>query len=289
MTVFACDVLVTGANGQLGRAVLDECARRGLKAVGAGHRELAVEDRAAVRSFAAAHRPRHVVHCAAWTDVDGCEGDPGRADRVNGDGTAHVAGACAGLGSSLLYVSTDFVFDGRAQAPYPVDAPTAPLSAYGRSKLRGEQAVLAHDRADFRVVRTSWVFGPGGRNFPRAILDRARSGQPLRVVVDQVGRPTMTRDLAAALLDLCREDAPGGIYHAANEGQCSWHRFAQDILAAAGLGHVGVATTTAAELARPAVRPAYSVLDTSRLTAVRGRALPHYLDALQRYLQEQSP
>lgn len=284
----AFDFLVTGANGQLGRAVLARCAARGLSAIGAGHADLAVEDRDAVQRFVGANRVRHVLHCGAWTNVDGCEADPQRADLVNGTGTANLAAAAAAIGASLLYVSTDFVFDGGANTPYAVDAPVAPLSAYGRSKLLGEKAVLAHDRPDFRIVRTSWVFGPGGRNFPRAILERARSGQPLAVVTDQVGRPTMTEDLADAMLDLCLLEAPAGIYHAANEGECSWHRFACDVLRAAGYGDVDVATTTAARLARPAARPAYSVLDTSRLDEVRGRHLPHYLDAVRRYLDQEA-
>lgn len=278
------DFLVTGANGQLGRAVLALLDRRKLTAVGLGHAELAVDDQEAVRHRISSHRPRFVLHCGAWTNVDGCELDPAKADRVNGHGTAYLAESCVGNGCGLLYVSTDFVFDGKATAPYPVDAEPRPLSAYGRSKLLGEQAVLRHRRPDFYVVRTSWVFGPGGNNFPRAILARARQGQPLQVVTDQVGRPTLTDDLAEAMVDLCRSGAPGGTYHAANEGQCSWHQFACEILQRTGLGAVPVGAITAAQLGRPAARPAYSVLDTSALAAVRGRALPHYLDALDRYL-----
>ena len=285
----AIDCLVTGANGQLGRAVLELARARGLTAVGAGHADLAVEDQDAVRHWLGTHRPAWVLHCGAWTNVDGCEADPERADRVNGHGTGYLAESCRALGAGLVYVSTDFVFDGKASSPYPVDAPIAPLSAYGRSKALGEAAVLRHGMPNFHVVRTSWVFGPGGKNFPRAILDRAKSGQPLRVVTDQVGRPTYTFDLAEAVLDLCTPAAPGGIWHAANEGECSWHRFACDILAAAGMGDVAVGTMNSAELARPAARPAYSVLDTSRLTTQRGRPMPHYLDALKRYFQKERP
>jgi len=283
------DYLVTGSNGQLGRVLLQLLAQRGLRAAGSNHQQLAVEDQDAVRKWVGHHRPRFVLHCGAWTDVDGCERDPARADRINGHGTGYLAESCVGNDCGLLYVSTDFVFDGRASTPYAVDAVVAPLSAYGRSKLLGEQAVLRHDRAGFYVLRTSWVFGPGGKNFPRAILDRARSGQPLAVVTDQLGRPTLTRDLAAAVVDLCESQAAAGVYHAANEGQCSWHQFATEILQHAGLGHLAIGTMTAAELARPAPRPAYSVLDTHKLTAVRGQPLPHYLDALSRYLKEERP
>lgn len=279
------DYLVTGAQGQLGRAVLALAAARGQAALGVDVAEMPLDDRAAIRRQILDARPRHVVHCGAITDVDGCEAAPLAAFRINALGTAWVAEAASAAGAGLLYVSTDFVFDGEnGGAPWPVDAEPRPLSVYGASKRLGEEAVLAVAAPHFHVVRTSWVFGPGGRNFPRAILDRARSGQPLRVVTDQVGRPTMTHDLAEALLDLAESGAPGGIWHAANEGQCSWHQFAVDVLREAGLAHVPVAGQTAAELGRPARRPAWSVLDCSKLTALRGRPLAHYLDALRRHL-----
>jgi dTDP-4-dehydrorhamnose reductase len=279
------EYLVTGGLGQLGRAVLAEAGRRGRSALGVDLEEMPLEDREAIVRTLQRERPRCVVHCGAITNVDGCEQEPLRACRVNGLATAWVAEAAAAVSAGLVYVSTDFVFDGgQVGVPYAVDAAPRPLSVYGLSKRLGEEAVLAHRRADFWVVRTSWVFGPGGANFPRAILDRARSGQPLKVVTDQVGRPTMTLDLAEALLDVCDAQPRGGIYHAANEGQCSWHQFAVDILREAGLGHVPVGTQTAAELKRPAARPAWSVLDTSLLASVRGRPLPPYQDALRRHL-----
>jgi len=285
------DFLVTGAAGQLGRVTLMLARARGQVALGAdvpgtGLPEVSVADGAQVLRWVLAHRPRAVLHLGAWTDVDGCELDPQKAEAVNGHGTANVAAACAAAGCRLVYVSTDFVFDGRARAPVPVDAMPGPLSAYGWSKLSGERAVLAAARPGFVVVRTSWVFGPGGKNFPKAILARARKGEGLQVVDDQVGRPTYTADLAAALLDVA--DAPGasGIYHCSNEGQCSWYQFACDIVREAGLA-VAVRPIASTQLVRPARRPAYSVLDTSRLTALRGQPLPHYLDALRRYLTEE--
>lgn len=281
-----CDLLVTGAKGQLGRAIALRAAGRGLSVVGVDVDEMPLEDRAAIHAGVAAVRPRFVLHCGAITNVDGCEAEPLAAYRINGLATAWVAEAAAAAGAGLAYVSTDFVFDGALTGtPYPVDAAPHPLSVYGASKRLGEEAVLAHRRDAFYVVRTSWVFGPGGRNFPRAILERARAGQPLKVVTDQIGRPTMTHDLADALLDVAALRPPGGIYHAANEGQCSWHRFAVDVLQAAGLDGVAVGEQTSAELRRPAPRPAWSVLDTSRLAAVRGRPLPHYQDALRRHLE----
>jgi dTDP-4-dehydrorhamnose reductase len=279
-----CDCLVTGAQGQLGRAVVALAKQRGRTVVGVDVAEMPLESRAAIMRVVAAEQPRFVVHCGAITNVDGCEAEPLAAYRINGLATAWVAEAAAAVGAGMLYVSTDFVFDGSGLVPYPVDAVPKPLSVYGASKRLGEEAVLAHARADFYVVRTSWVFGPGGANFPRAILDRARSGQPLKVVTDQVGRPTMTHDLAEALLDVCESKAKGGIYHAANEGQCSWHQFAQDILREAGFGNVVVGTQLAADLKRPAQRPAWSVLDTTELAKLRGKAMPHYVDALRRHL-----
>ncbi|MEC7583167.1 MAG: dTDP-4-dehydrorhamnose reductase [Planctomycetota bacterium] len=281
------DYLVTGALGQLGRAVMADVAARGQTACATDIPDLCVEDIDSVRRWIGDQEPRTVLHCGAWTDVDGCEQQPDRADLINGAGTANVAKACAEAGIGLVYISTDFVFDGSGERPYlETDAPD-PISAYGRSKLLGEQAVLEQGRGDFYVMRTSWVFGPGGKNFPAAILARARSGQPLRVVTDQVGRPTMTHDLAAAMLDLCTSGAEAGLYHASNEGVCSWHEFAVDVVAAAGLD-IEVGTMHSSELDRPAPRPAYSVLDTSRLSAARGAPMPHYRDALRRYIEEET-
>ncbi len=271
----------------MGRAVLRVAAERKLTAIAASHADLPVENADAVTQFMQSHSPDFVLHCGAWTDVDGCERDPQRADLINGSGTANLASACAQTGSGLLYVSTDFVFDGSNTEPYDVADPTCPVSAYGASKLRGEEAVLTQDRDNFYIARTAWVFGPGGRNFPRAILERARSGGPLKVVDDQVGSPSMTLDLAQALLDLAASKAEAGIYHVANEGQCSWHQFAFEILQAAGID-VPIGTMKSDELDRPAKRPAYSVLDCSRLAKVRGQRLPDYQDALRRYLREES-
>ena len=280
-----CDLLVTGALGQLGRTVMAQAQAAGLRAVGVDIEEMPLDDRGRIQQVVGAARPAFVMHCGAITNVDGCEAQPLLAYRINGLATSWLAAAAASAGAGMAYVSTDFVFDGSSHGtPYPVDAAINPLCVYGASKRLGEEAVLAHDRDDFYVVRTSWVFGPGGKNFPRAILNRARSGQPLKVVTDQVGRPTMTQDLAEALLDIRRLEPAGGIYHAANEGQCSWHQFAVDTLAAAGINDIEVGEQTAADLNLPAERPAWSVLDTAKLAAVRGKRLPDYRDALLRHM-----
>jgi len=282
------DVLVTGAGGQLGRAVVDEAVRRGWRAVRASHAELPVEDRDAVAAGIASERPQLVVHCAAFTDVDGCERDPARAEAVNALGAAHVAQACRAAGAWLVHVSTDYVFPGDVRRSYRVTDPVGPRSVYGRTKLAGEQAVLEVHGARAWVVRTSWVFGPGGRNFPRAILERARQRLPLSVVDDQIGSPTLSRDLAAALLDLPALEAPPGIWHAANDGVASWHAFAEEVLRVAGI-EAPIAKASSAEVLRdrPAPRPAWSVLDCSRLTELRGRPLPPFWDALRRWFDEE--
>lgn len=276
--------VVTGAGGQLGRAMVERVEAAGDSVAGLRHADLAVEDADATRKVLAELAPEIVVHCGAWTDVDGCELDPARATEVNGHGTAYVAEACRALGARLVYVSTDFVFDGAGTSPYPVDAATAPISEYGRSKLLGERAVLRDSESGFSVVRTSWVFGPGGKNFPSAILGRARSGGPLKVVDDQVGSPTFTLDLADALFDVACAAGASGIYHASNAGVCSWHEFACELVRAAGLD-IEVGTMSSSELERPAPRPSYSVLDCSRLTEMRGKPLPDYRDAIRRYLE----
>lgn len=278
-------MLVTGALGQLGRTIMAQAQELGLKAVGVDIEEMPLDDRGGIQRVIGDAKPAFVMHCGAITNVDGCEAEPLLAYRINGLATAWIAEMAASIHAGMAYVSTDFVFDGTLHGtPYPVDAAIRPLSVYGASKRLGEEAVLGHRRDDFYVVRTSWVFGPGGKNFPRAIINRARSGQPLKVVTDQVGRPTMTHDLAEALLDIRRLQPAGGIYHAANEGQCSWHQFAVDTLSAAGIKDIEVGEQTAADLNLPAARPAWSVLDTSKLAAVRGKHLPDYRDALQRHV-----
>ncbi len=284
MTTY-CDLLITGAAGQLGRTLMTQAKALGLNAVGVDVAEMPLDSREAIETMVQKVRPSFVMHCGAITNVDGCEAEPLVAYRINGMATAWVAEAAARVDAGMVYVSTDFVFDGTLEGtPYPVDSAIKPLSVYGASKRIGEEAVLAHGRDDFYVIRTSWVFGPGGKNFPRAILNRARAGGALKVVTDQVGRPTMTHDLAEAMLDVFKLKPAGGIYHAANEGQCSWHQFAVDTLAAAGMKNIDVGVQTAADLNLPAARPAWSVLDTDKLATVRGKHLPHYLDALARHV-----
>ena len=226
-------------------------------------------------------RPDVVVNCAAFTKVDGCETDP-RAFAVNAEGVANLADSCGHVGAQLVQISTDFVFDGRKMEPYREDDPVNPLSAYGRSKRAGEEEALRLPGS--LVVRASWLFGRSGWNFIEAILKQVESGRPrLSVVVDQVGRPTSTTDLAEAILSLLDAGA-SGVYHFANRGEVSWNEFAREILWLAGRTEVAVDPTTAEALARPARRPAYSVLDTGKYERLTGRPIRHFRDPLAEYL-----
>ena len=265
----------------LGRALAAEARRRGLPALALSRRQADVADPAGLRYWSAAFRPGVVINCAAYTKVDACEG-AGRQEAfaVNGQAVANVAAAAKAAGARLLQVSTDYVFDGRATAPYGEDAAVAPLSVYGESKLAGERQALAYERA--LVVRTSWLFGPGGPNFAATIAGLIERGQrPLRVVDDQQGAPTYTRFLARALLDLAAGGATG-IVHYRNRPAASWYAFAVEIARCSGA--VEVVPVATAELARPAPRPAYSVLAVERCEALLGRPVEPWLWGLAEYL-----
>jgi dTDP-4-dehydrorhamnose reductase len=238
--------------------------------------------------------PDVIINCAAFTDVDGAETQEELAHRVNGAGPGHLADAARALDATLVHISSDYVFDGRKSEPYLETDPVAPLSAYGRSKLAGEQAVLGAGLARFYIVRTSWLYGPGGRNFVETILRLARQQASLRVVDDQVGTPTYTGDLAAAILALIalpHHAAPAGIYHFCNAGECSWHGFATAIVSGArALGErlsceaIEPIPTTA--YPTPALRPLNSRLDISKYQRATGRAVPPWQTSLAAYLRE---
>ena len=249
-------ILVTGAKGQLGVELLDVLGH-GHDVLGVDLPELDITNPGAARVIADAC-PAWVVHAAAWTDVDACERDPARALRVNGEGTRRVAEACRAVGAGLVYLSTDYVFDGRKGAPYLETDPVSPLSVYARSKVAGEEAVRAA-APRWAIVRTAWLFGASGKNFVKTIVEKAAAGGPLRVVDDQVGSPTYARDLAEAIGQLVSSELTG-TYHVTNSSSCSWYAFTRAILDEAGLAHVPVAPMTTAELGRPAARPALSVL-----------------------------
>lgn len=261
-------VLITGAAGMLGRDVADAAAAAHHDVVALGRAELDITDRAAALATVAAASPDCVVNCAAFTDVDGAEEMSEQADAVNATGAGHVAAAAHAAGAWTIHVSSDYVFDGEKRSPYVESDPVGPRSAYGRSKLGGERAVAQEAPEMHTTVRSSWLFGPHGRSFPATILKLASERPELTVVDDQVGCPTFTGHLAAALIELA-ERRPPGVVHVAAAGQCSWFEFARAIVARAGHACEVVPGTTAA-LGRPAPRPAYSVLGTER-----GPEVPH--------------
>lgn len=277
-------VIVTGYKGTLGGAVLEELERAGYEDVlGMDLEELDIADAEKTGSTVGFVRPRVVINCAAYTDVNGCQTERELAFRVNGEGPGNLARACWAVGARLVHVSTDFVFDGKKREPYVEEDPPVPLSVYGASKLAGETAVKAC-LDDYVIVRTAWLFGPGGTNFVDKVLARAEAGRELRVVDDQVGSPTYTRHLAGALRLLAEADYRG-VVHATNTGAVSWYGFAVEILAAAGYDNA-VRPITSAELAAPAKRPAYSVLNTDKLELIIGEPLPPWQVGLERYLRE---
>ena len=275
-------VLVTGAKGQLGVELLDVLGRDH-DVVGLDLPELDITTPEATRVIAEA-RPAWVVHAAAWTDVDGCERDPERAVLVNGEGTLRVAEACRAVGAGLVYLSTDYVFDGRKGAPYLETDPVSPLSAYARSKVAGEEAVRAV-APRWAIVRTAWLFGVSGKNFVKTIVEKAGAGGPLRVVDDQVGSPTYARDLAEAIAQLVSRGLTG-TYHLTNAGSCSWYAFTRAIVEEAGMAHVAVTPMTTAELGRPAPRPAISVLANHAWVAAGLCPLRPWREALSAMLTE---
>jgi dTDP-4-dehydrorhamnose reductase len=278
------NVLVVGANGMLGAELVNALGQRRLRHRGIDVDELDITDPVAVSSVLAAQAPQVVVNCAAYTAVDRAEEDRAAAISVNADGPANLARAAKEVGALLVHFSTDFVFDGQKGAPYRVFDETNPLSVYGQSKLMGEEFVRREGH-EYLIVRTSWLYGGNGPNFVSAILNKAKQGQDLRVVDDQVGRPTWTRDLATATLDLIQIGARG-IFHVTGGGhKVSWLGFAQRALELSSLG-ARVSGIAAEEWGALARRPSYSVLDNSATEAIRGRPMPDWDVALRQFLED---
>jgi dTDP-4-dehydrorhamnose reductase len=273
-------VLVTGAAGMLGRDVVLAAGNAGHDVVGFGRNELDVTNAAAVERKLEQERPGVVVNCAAWTDVDGAEEAEAAASAVNGAGAGNVAAAAAALGASVVYVSTDYVFDGAKGSPYVETDQTAPLSAYGRGKLAGEEATAAANKRHF-VVRSAGLFGIGGRNFVETMLRLASDHGEVLVVRDQVGSPTYTWHLAYGIVRLI-EGVEFGIHHMAAAGACSWYEFAREIFEQAKV-ECKVLSATTEMLGRPAARPAYAALVSQREHAIE---LPSWQDGLAAYLSQ---
>lgn len=273
-------LLVTGAAGMLGRDVMLAAGNAGHQVVGYGHAELDVADADAGSAKIEGERPDVVINCAAWTDVDGAEGAEQKATRINGEGAGNVAAAAAAVGASVVYVGSDYVFDGSKGAPYVETDQTAPLSAYGRGKLAGEEATRAANKRHF-VVRSAWLFGAGGPNFVETMLRLAADHGEVLVVRDQVGSPTYTWHLAYGIVRLI-EGVEFGIHHMAAAGSCSWYEFAREIFEQANV-ECKVMSATTEMLGRPAPRPAYSALASQREHAIE---LPAWQDGLAAYLSQ---
>jgi dTDP-4-dehydrorhamnose reductase len=268
--------LITGAGGMLGTDLVDVLAARGVTTTALARADLDVCDPDAVRAAVAGHDV--VVNAAAWTDVDGAETAYEEALAVNGTAAGTVAAACAATRARMIHLSTDYVFPGVASAPYPEDAPTDPVNAYGRSKLAGERAVLA---AGGTVVRTAWLYGAHGPNFVATMLRLAGVRDTVDVVDDQRGQPTWSYALAERLVDLgLRVDAPAGVYHGTASGETTWYGLARAVFAGAGLDPDRVRPTTSDRFPRPARRPAYSVLGHDRWAAAGLKPLPDWRDTL---------
>jgi dTDP-4-dehydrorhamnose reductase/4-ketoreductase len=276
--------LITGAGGMVGTDLREELTSRGENTVALTRAELDVLDVRAVNAAIREHAPSIIVNCAAYTKVDQAEVEESAANAINGSAVELLARAANDVSAVLVHISSDFVFDGGSTSPYEVDAPTAPLSAYGRSKLLGE--IAATHAKEHLIVRTSWLFGVHGPNFLEAIRNQIRKGtNPLRVVSDQRGRPTYTPHLARAIVRLAPEAR--GIVHYADADECSWFDFARAIAEESG-SEVEVQPVTTDEFPRPAKRPAYSVLSTERYERLTGVIPDSWRAGLREYLQRRA-
>ncbi|HEY9160488.1 MAG TPA: dTDP-4-dehydrorhamnose reductase [Desulfomonilia bacterium] len=279
-------ILVTGARGMLGSDLCPELA-------GCGHdvietdvtsdKYLDITDAKSIRSILADEKPEWIVNCAAYTKVDACETDEETATLLNGTAPGYLAAECAACGIKLLHISTDYVFDGRKEGPYNEDDPVNPINAYGRSKLKGELAVVSGMK-NYMIVRTQWLFGENGPNFVDTILKLARERGSIDVVNDQFGSPTYSSDLSKAIRLLIENDARG-IFHICNRGKTSWFEFAKKAVELC-LIPASVNPVSTEGFPRPAKRPANSILSTKKFTRLTGRLMPPWQIALQEYLKK---
>ncbi len=275
-------VLVTGAKGQLGYDVIKRLEALGDTPVGADIDDFDITDEEKTLEFITALKPQAVIHCAAYTAVDKAEDEPEKCRLINVDGTRNIANACRINDAKLIYISSDYVFGGKGDTLLETDSPKNPQCVYGLTKLEGEEAAMFCPK--HFIVRTSWVFGENGNNFVKTMLRLAQSRNELTVVDDQTGSPTYTPDLAILLCDMVKTDK-FGIYHASNEGFCTWAQFAAKIMELAGKSTKIVPCTTA-EYAAKANRPENSRLSKTSLDEAGFERLPHWNDALERFLKK---
>ena len=276
-------VLVTGVTGQLGHDVALELSRRGVAYKGVGSKDMDLTDEASVQRVVSSYRPEAIIHCAAYTAVDKAEEEHELCRKVNVDGTLALAQAAEEIGAKMVYISTDYVFDGRGNLPFAVDDEKVPCNMYGVSKLFGEQAVFMVMKKYF-IVRISWVFGKNGNNFVKTMLRLGKDREEISVVSDQWGSPTYTKDLAPLLCDMI-ETEKYGIYHATNEGVTNWAAFAMEIFKDAGLS-CKVRPINSEDYPTKATRPKNSRLSKKSLDEAGFSRLPTWQDALVRYLKE---
>ena len=277
-------VLVTGKTGQLGHDVLLELKKRGHEAVGTGSADMDITDEQAVRRVLLSERPGAVIHCAAYTAVDEAEDKEAVCRSVNVDETANIARACREIGSRMLYLSTEYVFSGEGTQPWEPDDTAEPLNVYGRTKYEGELEVRRYLERYF-IVRISWIYGVNGKNFVKTMRRLGKERGAVNVVDDQIGSPTYTRDLAVLLVDMI-ESEKYGVYHASNEGVCSWYEFAREIFKESGMENVAVTPVPTEAFPVKAVRPKNSRMSKEKLTANGFSRLPSWQDALRRFIRE---
>ncbi len=277
-------VLVTGIGGQLGHDVVRELEQRGQDVVGVGREEMDITDAEKVGEVIRACAPDAVIHCSAYTAVDRAEDEADQCRKVNVDGAKNIAEVCAELDCKMIYISTDFVLSGEGERPWETDDAAGPISVYGRTKYEGETEVKS--RLDkFFIVRISWVFGKNGNNFVKTMLRIGKENGAVKVVDDQIGSPTYTRDMAVLLADMVQTEKYG-VYHASNEGFCSWYEFAKEIFRLAGMDEVSVTPITSDQFPAKAKRPFNSRMSKEKLIKEGFNKLPSWQDALKRYLQE---
>jgi dTDP-4-dehydrorhamnose reductase len=282
-------ILVIGAKGMLGRDLVEMLqsstetgSSEGFEVVGRDVDEIDIRQEGSTRSKIESLRPGIVIHLAAYTDVDGCEINADEAFRVNAEGTRHVAMGAQACGARVVYLSTDYVFDGRKKEAYVESDPPDPLNVYGQTKLKGEQ-YLQERVEDHLIIRTQWLYGRYGKNFVTSILRQAGEKQTLTIVEDQIGSPTYTVDLSEAIMTLIHHKSRG-IFHVSNQETCTWYAFGQAILRFSRIESVSLIPISSKELGRRAVRPSYSVLNTEKLRRETGMSLRPWSEALKEYL-----
>lgn len=276
-------VLVTGVKGQLGYDVVNECKKQGIDPVGVDIEEMDITDEAAVRKVITESNVEAVIHCAAYTAVDAAEDNVDLCRKVNAGGTENIAKVCKELNLKMMYISTDYVFDGQGERPWQPDDERHPLNVYGQTKCEGEYAVEKYLDKYF-IVRIAWVFGVNGKNFIKTMLRLGKERGAVSVVNDQIGSPTYTFDLAVLLVDMIQTEKYGR-YHATNEGLCSWYEFACEIFKQAGMD-VTVTPVSSDQFPAKAKRPSNSRMSKDKLEENGFNRLPTWQDALSRYLKE---